>query len=171
MTLGGLLWKVDPDAAWRPAFRGAPSWSWASVDGAVWNLPVFVRHGAGDPWRFHVPTTELVDLQVKWATGSDAVYGEVEEAAVTVKGRLVGVSPREAEDSMGAHFDDPDELTAPGVVACVVSISGEHIDGLLLRGDGQTEDGPRYRRVRAFGYKSKDGPEIARYPETMVSIR
>lgn len=86
VTLGGLLWKVDPDAARRPAFRGAPSWSWASVDGAVSNLPVFVRQGAGDPWRFHVPTTELVDLQVKWATGSDAVYGEVEEAVVTSRG-------------------------------------------------------------------------------------
>lgn len=82
----------------------------------------------------------------------------------------MGVSPREVEHSMGAHFDDPDELTAPGVVACVLSIAGEHIDGLLLRADGQ-ESGQMYRRVGAFGYKSKDDPQIARYHETVVSIR
>lgn len=81
----------------------------------------------------------------------------------------MGASPHEAEDSMGAHFDDPEELAAPDVMACVLSIAGKQINGLLLRGDGQ--EGRMYRRVGAFGHKSKDGPWIARYLETVVSIR
>ncbi len=81
--------------------------------------------GAGDPWKFHVPTTELVDLQVTWPTRPDAVFGEVEEAVIRVKGRMMAVGLRDAETTMGAHFDDPDELMVPETVMACVAVHYE----------------------------------------------
>lgn len=96
----GLLWsrsafeavEVDPSVARRPGvggwgemsddkgWRGAPSWSWASVDGPVH----WVREGRGP--------AHIGPYAVMTKPHSDEAYGGLEWGAIRVRGHLVEVA-------------------------------------------------------------------------------
>jgi hypothetical protein len=87
---GALLWRTNSRAP-RPTFRGAPSWSWASIDGELSYGAVFVKRpdDSGPGHVLHKPRTELVGLHVTLPPEDPhAIFGEVQEAVVCVRSRM-----------------------------------------------------------------------------------
>lgn len=77
-----LLWYVPRDAKRRrKTSLLAPSWSWASVDGAVKSKMVDPRVGK-DPWRIR-DDFEIVDCTTNLTTSD--IYGEVDGGALKVR--------------------------------------------------------------------------------------
>jgi hypothetical protein len=174
---GSLLWRVRTPAV-RPAFRGAPTWSWASVDGPV-HMQLerlhWLRRAVGEPMTLHDPTTELVGIDVELPTEAISVFGEVKEAIIRVKGWLCNTSVDELKAKARAsfsecevHFDTPmgGGETPPDVVLCILSIVNSQVEGLILTPVGVQ----LYERVGVFCWPG-DCEAIARVEKTIVCIR
>ena len=78
----------------RPSWRGAPSWSWASIDGSIWartNSDIlkqrlkYTSSSLVDTGRFNA---EVLGCQVKQVEGQLAVLGEIAEAKLQMNGIL-----------------------------------------------------------------------------------
>ncbi|KAK0736849.1 heterokaryon incompatibility protein-domain-containing protein [Apiosordaria backusii] len=156
-----LLWEVfgpKPNDQ-RPRRYRAPSWSWASVDGAVWPKRWYEQNAAmmGENLR----KAEVIDCWVKLAA-DEAPFGEVIDALLSIKAVMkkgvvlddwtVVVSWIDnlgnlKEEMMWASFDDRKSI--PGAVAIVPIIwnAGKRFfRGLVLE---KLSTG-RFKRVGVF---------------------
>lgn len=92
-----LLWlrsTLNGNPMARPSRKGAPSWSWASIDGGIWArtnsdiLKQRLKYNSSslvDTGRFNA---EVLGCQVKQVEGRPVVLGEIAEAKLHINGIL-----------------------------------------------------------------------------------
>jgi hypothetical protein len=79
--LDEMLWVVKDDDSFRPSIYRAPSWSWASVEGAIsYDICTSAR---GSEIFFEEAT--VTDAQV---TGADVIHGQITAGFVILQGKV-----------------------------------------------------------------------------------
>jgi hypothetical protein len=80
--IGAFLWKTSL-CKLRPPFRGAPTWSWASIDGDF--SPKYVTRLKDDTFDVSV----LVNLDIEAPNQALCIFGEVQKAILSLSGVIL----------------------------------------------------------------------------------
>jgi hypothetical protein len=86
MSIGSLLWEVT-ECKPRPPFRGASTWSWASVDGKFGTRLQFARRDGEMVMRY--PETRVLNITVVEPQETDFIFGAVSKAILRVAGKFM----------------------------------------------------------------------------------